>query len=107
MLIAGDVHDLPGIATALAWMPSDAYGQVVIEASADHELPVLSAPLRVTVHRVEPSSEGAGIAAGRAVASWVSEWIPDEPDAQRAVTIWVGARVDQRCPELLGLVERL
>lgn len=106
-LIAGDVRDLPGIVTALAWLPPDTYGQVLIEAGPDEQVPLLAAPLRVTVHRLERSPEGHGVAAGRAVAAWVEEWIPDEIDERRTVTIWVGERVDLRCPEIVGLVERL
>jgi hypothetical protein len=26
-----------------------------------------------------------------AVAGWVAEWIPDEPSADRDLTVWVGA----------------
>ncbi|MET0448761.1 MAG: SIP domain-containing protein [Aeromicrobium sp.] len=106
-LVAGDVRDLPGIVTALAWLPADTYGQVLIEADLDEELPLLAAPARVTVHRIERSPLGEGIASGRAVAAWVEEWIPDEPDERRTVTIWVGERVTLSCPEISGLVERL
>lgn len=106
-LVAGDVGDLPGIVTALAWLPGDTYGQVLIEAGPDDELPLLAGPPRVTVHRIERSPEGVGVAAGRAVAAWVEEWIPDEPDENRTVTIWVGERVVVSCPEVNGLVERL
>lgn len=107
VLLAGDVGDLPGIVTALAWLPADAYGQVLVEAGPDDELPLLAAPLRMTVHRVERSPQGDGFAAGRAVAAWVEEWIPDEVDDRRTVSIWVGERVEPSCPEIVGLVERL
>ncbi|MET1037006.1 MAG: SIP domain-containing protein [Aeromicrobium sp.] len=106
-LVAGDVGDLPGIVTALAWLPADTYGQVFIEVGPDEELPLLAAPPRMTVHRLERSSAGDGVAAGRAVAAWAGEWIPDEPDERRTVTIWVGERVDLSCPEIMGLAERL
>jgi NADPH-dependent ferric siderophore reductase len=106
-LIAGDVADLAGIVTALAWLPADAYGQVLIEAGLDEELPLLAAPPRVTVHRVDRSPLGGGIAASRAIAAWGGEWIPDEPDEHRTVSIWVGERVSLSCPEIVGLVERL
>lgn len=106
-LIAGDVGDLPGIVTALAWLPADTYGQVLIEVDAGEVLPLLAAPPRVTVHRIERSPQGEGVAAGRAVAAWVEEWMPDEPDERRAVSIWVGERVDQSCPEIIGLAEQL
>jgi len=107
VLLAGDVGDLPGIVAALAWLPADAYGQVLVEAGLDEELPVLAAPLRVTVHRVERSPLGDGIAAARAVAAWVEEWIPDEVDERRTVSIWVGERVEPSCPHISALVERL
>jgi NADPH-dependent ferric siderophore reductase len=106
-LIAGDVGDLPGIVAALAWLPAAAYGQVLIEAGPGEELPLLAAPPRVTVHRIERSAAGHGIAVGRAVTAWVEEWIPDEPDERRAVTVWVGEGVDLSCPGIVGLVERL
>ena len=106
-LLAGDIGDLPGITAALAWLPADAYGQVLIEAGPLEVLPLLAAPARVTVHRIERSPEGDGVAAGRAVAAWVEEWIPDELDEQRTVTLWVGERVDLTCPRIIGLAERL
>lgn len=106
-LIAGDVADLPGIVTALAWLPCDTYGQVLVEAEPDDDLSMLAPPLRVTVHRVERSPQGPGVAAGRAVAAWVEEWMPEEPDERRTVSIWVGDRVDLSCPEIIGLAERL
>jgi NADPH-dependent ferric siderophore reductase len=107
VLLAGDVDDLPNIVAALAWLPADAYGQVLVEAARDVDLPELAAPLRVTVHRVDRSPEGDGVAAGRAVAAWVEEWIPDEPDERRTVSIWVGERVEPSCPRIIALVERL
>jgi len=106
-LVAGDVGDLPAIITALAWLSPDTYGQVIIEAGPDDELPVVAAPLRVTVHRVERSADGHGVAAGRAVAAWAEEWMPEEPDARRDLSIWVGERVVVSCAEITGLVERL
>jgi NADPH-dependent ferric siderophore reductase len=107
VLLAGDLADLPRIVAALAWLPADAYGQVLVEADVDDELPLLAAPLRVTVHRVERSPEGDGVAAARAVAAWVEEWIPDEIDERRSVSIWVGERVEPGCPHISALVERL
>jgi NADPH-dependent ferric siderophore reductase len=106
-LVAGDVGDLPAIVTALAWISPDTYGQVVVEVGPGEELPVLAPPLRVTVHRVERSADGHGVAAGRAVAAWVEEWMPEEPDERRDVSIWVGERVVLSCAEITGLVERL
>lgn len=107
MLLAGSVDDLPGLAVALAWLPSDAYGQVVVEADEDDDLSGLHAPLRVTVQRVRPALEGPGLSLARSVTAWVEEWIPDEPDARRTVSIWLGSGVDALVPELSPLVERL
>ncbi|MGK2875211.1 MAG: SIP domain-containing protein [Nocardioides sp.] len=107
VLLAGDVGDLPGIVAALAWLPADAYGQVLVEAGVDDELPLLAAPPRVTVHRVGRSPQGDGIAVGRAVAAWVEEWIPDEIDERRCVSVWVGERVEASCPRISALVDRL
>lgn len=106
-LIAGDVADLPGIVTAMAWLPAETYGQVLIEAGPYDEIPPISTPPRVTVHRIERTIDGLGVAVGRAVSAWVGEWIPDEPDERRTVTIWVGERVELSCPEVVGLAERL
>lgn len=107
MLIAGDMADLPGITAALVCLSADAYGQVLVEVAHDQTMPVLTAPPRVTVHRIDASPLGGGIAVGQAVAAWVGEWIPDEIDERRAVTMWVGERVEVACPEILGLVERI
>ena len=106
-LIAGDVGDLSAIVTALAWLSPDSYGQVLVEVGPDEELPLLAPPLRVTVHRVERSAAGHGVAVGRAVAAWAEEWMPEEPDARRDLSIWVGERVVVSCAEITGLVERL
>ncbi len=107
VLIAGDVADLPGIVTAMAWLPAGTYGQVLVEAGPYDELPSISTPARVTVHRIERSIDGLGVAVGRAVAAWVDEWMPHEPDERRTVTIWVGERVELSCPEVIALAERL
>lgn len=106
-LIAGDVADLPGITTALAWLSPDAYGQVLIEVGIDEQLPVLAVPPRVTVYRIERSPQGRGVAASRAAAAWVEEWMPGEPDERRAVCVWVGEHVEVSCPSINGLAERL
>lgn len=106
VLVAGGVADLPGIMAALAWLPSDAYGQVLVEADVDVDLSALHAPLRVTVQRVAPTDR-LGEALGQAVAGWVAEWIPDEPDPKRDVTVCIGAGVQVHCVEIAGLAEPL
>ena len=54
------------------------------------------------------TAEGALTAA---IDAWVSEWMPEEPDEDRAVAIWVGAHasshVNARCHVLGELVERI
>lgn len=85
MLLAGCCDDLVTLQSVLAVLPADAYGQVVVEASPDADLSALDAPARMTVHRVWPGE------AGRAVAAWISEWMPHEPDAARSVGVWISA----------------
>jgi hypothetical protein len=90
VLIAGTVDEAACMRALLSMLPSDAYGQVLIEADAHAPLPELGAPARVTVQRVLPGEHGHG-ALTAAVASWVSEWMPEEPDPRRTVGVWLGA----------------
>lgn len=85
VLLAGCADDLVVLQSVLAMLPSDVYGQVVVEIEPDVELPQLDTPARVTVHRVWPG------AADRAVAAWIAEWMPSEPDAARTVGLWISA----------------
>jgi hypothetical protein len=85
VLLAGCADDLVVLQSALALLPADVYGQVVVEIDPDVDLPVLETPARVTVHRVWPGT------ADRAVAVWIAEWIPSEPDAARTVGLWISA----------------
>lgn len=85
VLLAGCTDDLVVLQSVLALLPDDVYGQVVVEIDPDAELPALETPARVTVHRVWPGT------ADRAVAAWIAEWIPSEPDAARTVGLWVSA----------------
>lgn len=107
LLIAGDTQDLDNIRAALSVLPTHAYGQVYVSASADL-VATLSAPARMTIHRVD---EETGCLSD-AVAAWVAEWVPDEHDPQRSVTVWIGshagADVDRATWQGLdGLVEHL
>ncbi len=85
VLLAGCADDLVVLQSALALLPADVYGPVVVEIDPDVDLPVLDTPARVTVHRVWPGT------ADRAVAAWIAEWIPSEPDAARTVGLWISA----------------
>ena len=107
VLIAGDVQDVPAISHLLGLLSADCYGQVLVEAPAGATLPPLPKPPRVTITRIA-TAEGALTAA---IDAWVSEWMPEEPDEDRAVAIWVGAHasshVNARCHVLGELVERI
>ncbi|PWJ25096.1 hypothetical protein ATK17_1208 [Branchiibius hedensis] len=91
VLIAGHIADLDDIAVALALLPADAYGQVLIEAPAG-SLDGLTAPARVSIQRIEPSTGSLD----QAVTAWVSEWVPQELDLRRNVTVWLGGHASSR-----------
>lgn len=99
VLIVGVAGDLQEVSLALAMLPDDAYGQVLL-AAAPGSTSALTAPARVSIHRLEPS-RGCLV---DAVSAWLAEWVPQEPDGARSVTAWVGphakAAID---PERLGL----
>lgn len=86
VLIAGHTDDLDDIRAALAMLAADTYGQVLVVAPIGTQLD-LTAPARITVHRID---DAAGSLAD-AVAGWAAEWIPDELDSHRKVTVWIGA----------------
>ena len=107
-LLAGGPEDLPAIGMVLSVLPSDAYGQVFIEACPDAVLPRMRKPARVSVHRVDHG------ALAEAIDAWLAEWMPHDPAADqgdRAVSIWVGAHssalVNDQCSGLGDLVDRL
>lgn len=85
VLIAGHADDLDEISITLALLPADAYGQVLIEASPE-ALATLTAPPRVSIHRIDPATGSLPAA----VTAWVAEWVPDEEDHRRTVTVWLG-----------------
>lgn len=91
VLVAGSFEELPAIEALLSLLPDTAYGQVLVESSSDLELPVLAAPPRVTITRLaRTESDEPGSLLAAAVHGWLAEWMPDEPDPGRAVTLWVG-----------------
>lgn len=107
LLIAGDVSDLQSIRAALTVLPAHAYGQVYVSAPAD-QVADLVAPARMTIHHVDEQATSLS----DAVAAWVAEWVPEEHDPQRSVTVWIGshagADVDHATWHGLdGLVEHL
>jgi len=94
VLVAGDLADTASMSALLACLPAHAYGQVYVEVPAGTELVELAAPPRVSVNLLtrDPDAEPGRLLAA-AVAGWVGEWAPEQPDAARAVTLWVGATV--------------
>lgn len=95
--MAGSSEDLPVIEALLLLLPSTAYGQVLVETPIGFSLPPLAAPSRVTVTRLERTVDAApGDPLAAAVHGWLAEWIPDEPDPGRAVTLWVGCSARDR-----------
>lgn len=88
VLIAGNADDLDAIAAELAVLSADVYGQVFVEAPAELELALVTPP-RVTVHRLKPEAH----ALCAALAGWAAEWVPDEQDPERTVSVWIGHHV--------------
>lgn len=98
MLVAGGVDELPAIEALLCLLPDTAYGQVLVEAPADLELPVIATPPRLTItwlaRTEEPGEPGSRLA--EAVHAWLAEWMPDQPDLAREVTLWLGGSAMDR-----------
>ncbi len=88
VLIAGNADDLDAMAAELAVLSADVYGQVFVEAPADLELHLVTPP-RVTVHRLSPEPHSLCAA----LAGWAAEWVPDEQDPERTVSVWIGRHV--------------
>ena len=92
IFVAGSVHDLPAIEALLVLMPETVYGQVILETPADAPAVKLAAPPRVTVtHLVCTDETASGELLAAATQSWLAEWMPADPDADRTVTLWVGS----------------
>lgn len=106
-LVIGTAADLAGIHLALGMLSADTYGQVLVEVAPGDVLADLPTPARVTVLPIARGEQ----ALGRAAAAWVAEWLPEEPDASRHVTIWVGAsarsEVDLHCAHVGEFVQHL
>lgn len=90
MLLVGSSDDLLTLRSMLAVLPADAYGQVLVETTPGEVLSPLDAPARVTVQAIARGT------AARALDLWVQEWLPHEPDARRAVCVWIGATSSAR-----------
>jgi NADPH-dependent ferric siderophore reductase len=108
VLVAGDLSELESVRALLALLPDTAYGQVYVELDAADELPPVASPPRVTVSRVTRAAhEQVGGPLTEAVAGWTAEWMPDEPAAERAVSLWLGGSVTEGVPTLGARLERL
>lgn len=118
VLIAGGSADIPAIRRILDRVPSGTYGQVFIEIASPVQIRSWPVPTGVTVTWLRRERDSAvpqpmlpkGELLARAVAAWMTEWLPeDEPDLPGFV--WVGGAtsraVDRVYVELsrrLGLV---
>ena len=108
MLVAGDAAELPAIQALMLLLPSTVYGQLFVETSVDAPAPEVSTPPRVTVFRLtrSPDDESGRLLAD-AVHAWLGEWMPDQLDPQRNVTLWVGASACDRVDAAGAFLERL
>lgn len=108
VLVAGDVTELEAVRALLCLLPADAYGAVVVEAGCGAELPDLPRPARVALtvlHRAATDRPGVRLSA--AAAAWAEEWVVDEHDPTRDVSVWVGATVAWDAAPVQGQLERL
>lgn len=97
MLVAGSYEELSAIEALLVLLPDTTYGQVLVESPADVEFPVLAAPARVGITRLSRSlTDEPGSLLTDAVHGWLAEWMPEEHDPGRAVTLWVGGAARHR-----------
>jgi len=105
VLVAGGIEDLESMRALLALLAPGTYGQVYVEADADIDLSSLAAPARITVTRLSRPEHSRrtfdavlttnGTLLAEAIASWASEWIPEEPTTDRIVTMWVGSSTSE------------
>lgn len=104
VLIAGGVDDFDAIAEIAANLPAHAYGQILIE-STGAMAPLFDVPARVTVQTIsapvtEAGHDGTAVLAARStslasvVNTWLGEWLPAEPDADRSFSLWLGGKSD-------------
>lgn len=108
VLVAGDLTELDAISALLAMLPHTTYGQVVVEVPEDAEVPALATPPRVNVTVLRRSvTDEAGARLATAVQCWLGEWLPEEPEPNRTVTMWVGASASGRISTSALCLERL
>ena len=108
VLVAGDVTELDAVQALVCLLPPEAYGLVLLEADADADLPALACPARVAVTVLRRSTGDApGARLSAAAAAWAEEWVVDEHDPDRDVSVWVGATVAWDSAPVQGLLERL
>lgn len=108
ILVAGNDQELAAIEALLLLLPPTTYGQVLVETAPGTELQPLSTPARVTVTQLERSAtDVSGDLLTTAVHGWLAEWMPEEPDLARAVTVWVGGSARHRVDPAGTTVESL
>ena len=108
ILVAGSELELPAIEALLALLPSTAYGQVLVETASAQTALSLVVPPRVTVTRLErASADEPGVRLAAAVDAWLAEWMPEDDDPARAVTMWIGCSARDRVKPIAMTVERL
>lgn len=97
VLIAGSDDELSAIEALLHLLPPTTYGQVLVETARSDALPSLSVPPRIGVSRLElGAADAPGDRLADAVTGWLAEWMPEDPDPHRAVTVWVGRSARDR-----------
>ncbi|GAB6986334.1 SIP domain-containing protein [Nocardioides pyridinolyticus] len=108
VLVAGDVSELGAVRALLALLPDDAYGLVVLEAEAGAAPPDLPRPARIALTVLgRDGAERPGVRLSAAAAAWAEEWVVDEHDPDRDVSVWVGATVTWDAAPVQGQLERL
>ncbi|WP_194396284.1 SIP domain-containing protein [Microbacterium atlanticum] len=78
---AGDLADIAMIARLMRRLPAGAYGQVFLETDGTSASAILDGPGRIGVTWLVGTSSDSGARgarAARAVAAWMSEWMPDD-----------------------------
>lgn len=116
-LLVGDSRDLPAITGMLSRIPVGAIGQVFLEVASAIQIRRLPCPAGISVTWLcrdrsigaNGTIAGRGELAARAVAAWVSEWMPDEQESHRLPYImWIGCSTSRPVTELyLELADRL
>ena len=99
---------MSAIEALLHLLPSTTYGQVLVETAHAHTLPPLNHPPRVAVTWLQRrAADAAGDLLAAAVTGWLAEWMPEEPDPGRAVTVWVGQSARDRVDAVGTTLESL